>query len=135
MKYIIFTKVLLICVLLINQEKSTVNLSFNLNDEGGTRKEKNGESYEFFMYGQHFESCGEKVEMDERTLSRLNVITVIQFLKEAEAIRSEKTENSATSKTVEIIFNDQIFDDIYLYVRENKEIYRYNVKWIEEITD
>lgn len=121
------------------QIKEPVHLSYNFVRECYDLKKVNDENgiIHFYIQNQHFKSISKDSTFKEsniETLKNNEVLNIYEFLKLVNEERERLIGKGEKDKTVKILFNDHVFDKIYLYVKdENNLIIRYLVKWVEEI--
>ncbi|MFP2995478.1 hypothetical protein ABN763_06190 [Spongiivirga sp. MCCC 1A20706] len=112
-------------------QKTFAHVSFNCYEEKDGRIINNGLTTEFFSQGQHFISETKPLEITHSVIEDNNILTIKDFLNLASKERLKRQKKNVAN----IIFNDQVFKSIYLYCYDNGKFYKYQVKWVEEISD
>lgn len=125
--------------MLHGQIKEPVHLSFNLGKEYyDLRKIKEGNGViHFYIGNQHFKSMSKIQSFKESKIKnpkKNQVLNISEFLNLANEERQRLIVKGEKNKSIKILFNNNVFDIIYLYVKdENDFIIKYLVSWVEEI--
>ena len=124
---------------LFSQTKDIVHLSFNINKEIGcsvSKKVNDNKKTHFYINKEHFE-WNPKRELEvvlNSKLDNIDILNISSFLELAETKRKSLIKEGEKDKTIKILFNDEVFEKIYLYeIDKHGMIKRYDVVWIEEI--
>ncbi len=119
------------------QVNEPIHLSYNLTDCCKVRKNiDNSGKKHFFIEDEHFVSDnGEPAAtLSSKQLDEIPVIVILDFLEVADQEMKRLIENGEKAGTIKVLFNDQVFDKIYLYEKtETGKVKKYPVIWIEEI--
>lgn len=138
-KKLISITILFSCFVAVSQNKETVHLSFDLYKTScclKNVKDKNGINH-FYINDEHFKTetkdlQGEKI--NPKIIEKIGVLNISQFLDIANKKRKSLIEKEEKGNKLTIMYNDKVFDKIYLYVRKSPDlIKRYCVEWVEEI--
>ena len=90
----------------------------------------------FYINKEHFE-WNPKRELEvvlNSKLDNIDILNISSFLELAETKRKSLIKEGEKDKTIKILFNDEVFEKIYLYeIDKHGMIKRYDVVWIEEI--
>ena len=63
----------------------------------------------------------------------IQLIDICQFKVNANDIRQNKIIKAGELGKIQVLLNHEIYDSIYIYIKEKNKIFRYKVKWIEQI--
>jgi len=122
-----------------SQIKEPVHLGFNLIEENNDLKKFEDEKgyAHFYIKGQHFKSSIPNPpfeEINSQTLKRVKLLHIPDFLELAQIERSRLIAKGEKDKSIKILFNNEVFKQIFLYQKINDNcILRFEVMWIEEI--
>ncbi len=144
---LVFKLNILVLILLItpfyvghSQIKDPVHLSFNIKGKKNCVFQKmvsENNVIQFYISGQHFEydpKDSQIKELPESDLKNISIINIESLEKMAKQERKRLIKEGEKNKSIKILFNNQVFDKIYLYEKTNDHlIKRYEVIWIEEI--
>lgn len=122
----------------INQKKKNeIHLSFNiLPDKFSNHKYLDNNGFvNFYINNEHFLSRKEPEILVDEELNNINIID-IQYLNKI-YLRRKKISIKREEKNgvIKISTNSEFFKIIYLYEKRDDRIYRYEVDWIDEISD
>jgi hypothetical protein len=123
----------------ISQIKEPVHLSYNIleNDNYKYQFIDKNKRMNFYIDRNHFvQSLKDSVYVLSDSLFNENIfISITEFEKFANKERKRLIKID-DSKTIKILFNNDVFETIFLYVKDDKNrIKKYCVIWIEEIND
>ena len=86
---------------------------------------------QFYISGQHFEydpKDSQIKELPESDLKNISIINIESLEKMAKQERKRLIKEGEKNKSIKILFNNQVFDKIYLYEETNDHlIKRYEV--------
>jgi hypothetical protein len=89
---------------------------------------------EFYIGSSLFRGAtSSKEEIIEEKLVDIKLIDICQFKVNANYIRQNKITKARELGKIQVLLNHEIYDSIYIYIREKNKIFRYKVKWIEQI--
>ena len=72
-------------------------------------------------------------EIIEEKLVGIQLIDICQFKVNANDIRQNKIIKAGELGKIQVLLNHEIYDSIYIYIKEKNKIFRYKVKCIEQI--
>lgn len=114
-----------------------VNLSFDViqtNHEGHKKIIIKDGFTEFYIGSSLFRGAtSSREEIIEEKLVDIKLIDICQFKVNANDIRQNKITKARELGKIQVLLNHEIYDSIYIYIREKNKIFRYKVKWIEQI--
>lgn len=121
----------------IQNQNHVANLSFDILEDSSAVYKKivlKDNLIEFYIESNLFRGdvCSKK-EFSENQISGIQIVSISQFKNQADVRRRNKIAQSKELGRVQILLNHEVFDTVYIYVREKNKIFRYNVKWIEQI--
>lgn len=122
-----------------SQKRDTVHLSFNLLEKSHKlKKYKDKENVtHFYINDDHFETLTNNPKFKEYKLEdikNVRILNISQLNILANQIRKELIKKGEKEKKIKILFNYEVFDNLYLYEKiSDTLIKRYKVNWIEEI--
>lgn len=123
-----------------SQTKDIVHLSFNIKEDekcpSVKKKIKNSNEIHFYINNEHFEWNSKRnlEKIPKSKIRNINILSIYSFLELAEDKRKKLINEGQEDKLIKVLFNNQVFDKIYLYEKDSYgKIKKYNVKWIEEI--
>ena len=91
----------------------------------------------FYIKGQHFKSSIPNPafeEINSQTLKRVKILHISDFLELANNERNRLIAKGGKDKSIKILFNNEVFEQIFLYQKINDNcILRMEVVWVEEI--
>src|SRR5690606_5486883 len=137
-------KILLIFLLFLSliansQIKDTVHLSFDpteIKNECKKVTDDNGFVH-IYIRDQHFKSIKpfpDDEEFNHDLLQNVRLVGISEFLELAHKERKRLIMVGEKNQAIKILFNNEVFEKIYLYQKINDEcISRLEVGWIEEI--
>ena len=89
---------------------------------------------EFYIGSSLFRGAtSSKEEIIEEKLVDIKLIDICQFKVNANDIRKNKITKAGELGKIQVLLNHEIYDLIYIYIKEKNKIFRYKVKWIEQI--
>ena len=113
------------------------NLSFDViqtNHEGQKKIIRKDGFTEFYIGSSLFRGAtSSREEIIEEKLVDIQLIDICQFKVNANDIRQNKITKARELGKIQVLLNHEIYDSIYIYIREKNKIFRYKVKWIEQI--
>ncbi|WP_194851408.1 hypothetical protein [Nonlabens antarcticus] len=136
---IVITLIALLCFQTNAQISEPVHLSYNIDNTQKTKLkkivQKNGEVH-FYIDRQHFIFNPEDAQVLSMNTSGIkqDIIQISTFENLAHKERIRLVKEGDASNSVKILFNDEVFNTIYLYENICDSLTnRYSVQWIEEI--
>lgn len=121
------------------QIDESINLSYNLTiDSINVKKirDKNNIIH-FYINSEHFQTLtSPKIAQESNFLKlpKIKILDIYEFTALANEKRLQLIQKDKKEQTIKILFNDEVFDRIYLYeVTSNNSFIKYRVKWVEEI--
>lgn len=89
---------------------------------------------EFYIGSNLFRGAtSSREEIIEEKLLDIQLIDICQFKARANNIKQNKTTQTRELGTIQVLLNHEIYDTIYIYIKKKDKIFRYKVKWIEQI--
>jgi hypothetical protein len=89
---------------------------------------------EFYIGSSLFRGAtSSREEIIEEKLVEIKLIDINQFKVNANDIRQNKITKARELGKIQVLLNHEIYNSIYIYVREKNKIFRYKVKWVEQI--
>jgi hypothetical protein len=88
---------------------------------------------EFYIGSNLFRGAtSSREEIIEEKLLNIHLIDICQFKAKANEIRENKLTQTRELGKIQVLFNHEIYDTIYIYFKEKDKIFRYKVNWIEQ---
>lgn len=89
---------------------------------------------EFYIGSNLFRGAtSSREEIIEEKLLDIQLIDICQFKARANKIKQNKITQTRELGAIQVLLNHEIYDTIYIYIKEKDKIFRYKVKWIEQI--
>jgi hypothetical protein len=121
-----------------NQLKESVYLSFNVisHDEFDKRKihQANGDIH--FYLGENlfvWKKASKKNTVSLQKIETLPIINIKSLEVKANEIMKNQIQKELPTGTLTILFKNDLFNKIFLLVKENESYYVYEVVWVEKI--
>lgn len=113
------------------------NLSFNIienNNEVYRKIILKGSFTEFYIGSNMFKGAtSSREEMIGEEILDIQLVDICQFISMANDIRQNKMTQTKDLGEIQVLLNHEIYDTIFIYIKEKNKIFRYKVKWIEQI--
>lgn len=137
MKNIFLYLVLLLNCLAYSQIEHPTYLSYNIIEDSNSRKKSiddNGNIH-FYLGKEHFEFTSKCIpeEVSNKELDGLTLIGINELLSIADNERKKLNKLTEIQNFVQIVFNNEIFKELYIIESYKGKIFRYKVFWHEEI--
>ncbi|MGC6429749.1 MAG: hypothetical protein ACON5F_01780 [Jejuia sp.] len=132
---IILTSITILGILKISYQNKIIHLSYNvLQTDKPPSKSIDGDGLAVFYFGQEcFEATQYPSLLHKNEIENLELITITKLLKLSYNIKQDSIEINEHKGVINIIPNDKLFENIFIYEKKNDGILRYPVKWIDQI--
>ena len=132
---IILTSITLLCKLSLSRQNKSIHLSYNILQTDNTpSKSINKSGLAVFYFGHEcFEAIQFPSLLHKNEIENLELITISKLLKLSNIIRQDLIEINEHKGVMNIIPNDKVFKNIFIYEKKNDEVLRHPVKWIDQI--
>lgn len=121
----------------IQNQANITNLSFDVIETKHEVYKKviiKGGFTDFYIGSSVFRGAtSSREEIIEEKLVGIQLINICQFKVNANDIRQNKIFKAGELGKIQVLLNHEIYDSIYIYIKEKNKIFRYKVKWIEQI--
>ena len=115
------------------------NLSFDViqtNHEGQKKIIRKDGFTEFYIGSSLFRGAtSSREEIIEEKLVDIQLIDICQFKVNANDIRQNKITKARELGKIQVLLNHEIYDSIYIYIREKNKIFRYKVNGLNKLNN
>lgn len=114
------------------QTNKIIHLSYNTGSQFKVRKYIENNIIHFYIENEHFKTK-EKSKIFKDKLNNINLININQFIDISKKERLKLIKEGESKGVIKILKNSKTFKTIYLYEKKGCYVYRYDVKWVDEI--
>ncbi|WP_407268042.1 hypothetical protein [Tenacibaculum maritimum] len=116
------------------QVDSVIHLSYNLDSKSKGQKYLKDKITHFYIKNEHF-TTKRRSEIFNEKPKNIDLINIDQFINISEKERERLVKEGEKKGVIKMLKNSEIFKTIYLYEKKDCRVYKYNVKWIDEIVN